>query len=68
METNMETRKANMTVDEMWAAAKDMMMYRYTGKWSDLKFIDMRWAAYGDWYLYRDTDGNYWADYRSIGD
>lgn len=37
-------------------------------KWTDLTFIDLTCAAYGDWLLYRDTDGTYYYDYNSIGD
>ena len=33
-----------------------------------LKRIDYVMAAYGDWYLYEDEDGNRWQDYFSIGD
>lgn len=33
-----------------------------------LSFVDLRQAAYGDWRLYVDEDGNYWEDYESIGD
>lgn len=33
-----------------------------------LTFVDCKQAAYGDWYLYRDTEGNYWEEFNSIGD
>lgn len=33
-----------------------------------LKRIETDMAAYGDWHLYQDEDGNYWEDYFSIGD
>ena len=33
-----------------------------------LKLIDHVMAAYGDWNLYQDDDGNLWEEYFSIGD
>ena len=33
-----------------------------------LKLIDHVMAAYGDWNLYQDEDGNLWEEYFSIGD
>lgn len=33
-----------------------------------LELVRVEMAAYGDWYLYRDKDGNLWEDYFSIGD
>lgn len=33
-----------------------------------LKLVDHVMAAYGDWNLYRDDDGNLWEEYFSIGD
>ena len=33
-----------------------------------LELVDSVMAAYGDWNLYRDKDGNLWEEYFSIGD
>lgn len=33
-----------------------------------LRLIDHKCAAYGDWNLYEDEDGNRWEEYFSIGD
>ena len=33
-----------------------------------LELVDHVMAAYGDWNLYKDPDGNLWEEYFSIGD
>lgn len=33
-----------------------------------LKLVSIYTGAYGDWYEYRDDKGNYWEEYRPIGD
>lgn len=63
-----------MTDDELrqaWRSARDLKYYfKETdgAKRSDLEWVDMKMAEYGDWNLYRDKNGNYWEDYMSIGD
>lgn len=60
---------------EGWNKAKHITLYYNSHKgesvselWRKLHFVDMMQAAYGDWTLYVDDDGNYWEDFFSIGD
>ena len=56
---------------EGWNQARPVAeYYKKTGRPynSGLTVVDREMAAYGDWTLYRDEDGNYWEDYFSIGD
>ena len=41
---------------------------KYAEASEKLELIDHQMAAYGDWNLYRDPDGNLWEEYFSIGD
>ena len=41
---------------------------RFVDALAKLKRIDYAMAAYGDWYLYEDDEGNRWQEYFSIGD
>ena len=41
---------------------------RYGDASMKLKLIESCFAAYGDWNLYQDEDGNLWEEYFSIGD
>ena len=41
---------------------------RYGDASMKLKLIESYFAAYGDWNLYQDEDGNLWEEYFSIGD
>jgi hypothetical protein len=41
---------------------------RYGDASMKLKQVDYIMAAYGDWNLYQDEDGNLWEEYFSIGD
>lgn len=56
---------------EGWDKARPIEEYfKETGRpvWdSGLMVVDREMAAYGDWTLYVDEDGNYWEDYFSIG-
>jgi hypothetical protein len=41
---------------------------RFVDASKKLKLVDHVMAAYGDWNLYQDDDGNLWEEYFSIGD
>lgn len=58
-----------------WSKARHISHYyaahkgeNITDPWRKLHFVDMAQAAYGDWKLYVDDDGNYWEEFFSIGD
>lgn len=61
----------------MMIGARDLTQYYLDGQkqgktYSELRdkltLISTYQGAYGDWYEYRDDKGNYWEEYRSIGD
>ena len=61
----------------MFTNAKPIDKYYEAGRKEGKTYSEMRnnltpieyyQAAYGDWTLYRDTEGNLWEDYFSIGD
>lgn len=54
-------------IREYWAK-KEKEGVRFSEAKSELEFVDREMAAYGDWTLYRDKDGNLWEEYFSIGD
>lgn len=60
---------------EGWAKAKDIKEFydkhkgeRYREYIKHLHYVECNMAAYGDWTLYVDDDGNYYKDYFPIGD
>lgn len=60
---------------EGWEKAVDIKKFyeahkgeKYEDYSKKLHFIQREWAAYGDWDLYVDDDGNYYEEYTSIGD
>lgn len=59
---------------EAWDKAIDLDYLRRHNpkehpKWRNLRFIDIKMEAYGDWRLYKDaTTGKYYYEYYSIGD
>lgn len=66
-----------MRTHEGWNQAQPVDKYYKAGtergeKYSQMRdrltHIECEQAAYGDWHLYQDEDGNYWEDYFSIGD
>ena len=58
-----------MTQEEKWAKARPLRIYLEAHRdMTGLTFVERRWAAYGDWTLYVDEDGNYWEEFDSIGD
>lgn len=57
--------------------ARNILFYFSEGKeqgktptelWKQLTHIDMEWGAYGDYHYYKDSNGNMWFDFVSIGD
>ena len=62
---------------EGWGKAQDINKYYEQCNQRGETFMQMKkrlthietdMAAYGDWHLYMDTDGNYWEEFFSIGD
>lgn len=60
---------------EGWSKAKDIKRFhekhkgeKYGEYIRHLHFVEGQQAAYGDWSLYVDDDGEYYEDYFSIGD
>lgn len=54
-----------------WESAKNIREWYRThkGKKNSLVLVDRVMAAYGDWYLYRDTEtGVLYEEFVSIGD
>ena len=61
----------------MFENAKPISKYYEAGRKAGMKYLEMQrrltmidriQAAYGDWTLFRDDEGNLWEDYFSIGD
>ena len=64
-----------MRTHEGWKQARDIKQFhakhkgeRYNEYTKKLTFVELDQAAYGDWTLYVDEDGEYYEDYFSIGD
>lgn len=64
-----------MRTHEGWAKAKDIREFyakhkgeRYSEYMKKLTFVELDQAAYGDWTLYVDEEGEYYENYFSIGD
>jgi len=64
-----------MRTHEGWAKARDIKEFhkkhkgeKYNEYMKKLTFVELDQAAYGDWTLYVDEDGEYYEDYYSIGD
>lgn len=60
---------------EGWNKAKDIMGFhkqhigeKYSEYMKNLSFVEVSQEAYHDWFLYIDTEGNYWTDRNYIGD
>lgn len=54
---------------ELWKKAKPISeWYKKKRPWSEMKYVDSEMAAYGNWYLYVDADGEFYKEYTSIGD
>lgn len=58
-----------------WRKAKDIAEFHKAHKGirlsqyiDELHFVELDQAAYGDWTLFVDDDGNYYEDYFPIGD
>lgn len=54
-------------IDQYYEDCKKLGM-NYSQMRDSLTLVDYEQAAYGDWHLYRDSNGNYWSEYFSIGD
>lgn len=58
-----------MSVGELWNIARPINEYfKSHPSIYGLTRVDYKMSAYGDWYLYRDREGNYWVEYMSCGD
>lgn len=60
---------------EGWGKAKDIMGFHkqhmgesYSERMKKLTLMEVSMEAYHDWFLYIDTEGNYWTDRNYIGD
>ena len=59
--------KGATNIDKYYEAGKKHGK-TYTQMQGALTRIEVYQAAYGDWTLYRDDDGNLWEAYTSLGD